>query len=145
MVFQGALKKVWPRSREVVLSFYSTLVRPHLEYCIRFWGPQFKKDRGLLEGVQQRTTEMIRSLEHLPYEERLRDLGLFVLEKRRLRGNFISVCKRIIGGNQVDGTRLFSSVLRNSTRGNGRKLQHKELHINMNKNFLVRVTEHWNR
>ena len=134
------------RVREVILTLYSALVRAYLEFCVQMWSPQYRRDKDLLERVQRRVTSMIQEMEHLSYEYRLREMGLFRLEKRRLHVHLRVAFQYLKGSYREEGDRLFSRVCDDKTRENGFKLKESRSRLDTRKkSFTVRVVRHWNR
>jgi len=117
-----------------------------MESCIQLWSPQHRKDMKLLERVQRRATKMIRGMEHLSYRERLRELGLLSLEKRRLREDLIGAFQYIKGACKKAGEGHFTSTCRDRTRSNGFKLKEGRCRSDIRKKFFtMRVVRYWNR
>lgn len=87
-------KSVSSRLRKVTLPLYSFLVRAHLDYCIQFSAPQCKKRQGASPAKGYKDE---RCWSHLSSEERLTELDLFRLEKRRLRRDLINMYKHLKG------------------------------------------------
>lgn len=84
--------------------------------------------------------------QHSPCKEKMRDLCLFSVERRRLRGDFITIDEYLKCGSHVDRYELCSLVNNNRTSGNSKKLEHKEVPYKHKKNlFILIVTELWNR
>ncbi|PKU49343.1 hypothetical protein llap_382 [Limosa lapponica baueri] len=124
---------------------YSTLLRPHLELCPALESSA-QDGRGPAGRGQQRGTKMIRGVEHISYEDRLRELALFSLEKRRLQGDFTAVFQYLKGAYRRDGEGLFMRECSDRTRGDGFKLEEERFRLYIRKRFFtVRVLRHWNR
>ena len=132
------------RNKEIVLSLYNSLVRPHLEYAVQFWSPSLRKDISRLERVQARATKLIPSIRHKSYPERLEELDLFSLESRRLRGQLIEVFKILRGFDNVDYRNLFE-LSEGVTRNHGYKLELKRYHRDLCGNFFTySICDKWN-
>ena len=133
------------KTPEVMLSLYNSMVRPHLEYAVQFWSPNYRKDIESLERVQRRATRMIPSLRALPYEERLKRLNLFSLEKRRMRGDLIQVYKYLNKLSNVDHSKLFELQTNPRTRNNGYPIQSRRCNTDIGRSFFSnRIIRHWN-
>jgi len=93
--------------------------------------------------VQRGAIKMIRALEHLPYTDRLRELGLFILWKRRLR-DLLAAFQYLRGDYKQEGNQIFTRVDNGRTRGNGFTLKKGRFGC-QGKFFTERVGRCWNR
>jgi len=134
----GIIKRSFPvLNKELFLVLYSrqcqcmswcmsvyvmVCVRPHLEYCVQVWAPYFQKDIKTLEKVQQRATKLVKTIKKWSYEERLAYIGLYLLEKRRLRGDLIETFKILTGFECIDPEKFFSRLKSTQHRGHRDKL-----------------------
>ena len=134
------------RSQDIILPLYISLVRPHLEYAVQFWAPYHQRDINKLEAVQRRATKLIPALSNKPYEERLSELGLFSLKRRRIRGKLIECFKILKGFDNVNHSELFTFDPNIRTRNNGMKLKGRHVYLDVTKNFFTNdVISHWNQ
>ena len=133
------------KSEAVLLKLYNSLVRPKLEYCVQFWSPYYQRDIDKLERVQRRLTKMIPRLRNMPYEDRLKNLNLFSLSKRRMRGDLIEMFKIFKGFDNMNAENYFTLDQSITRRRHDFKVIGKRFSSDEAKHFFFnRVVNVWN-
>lgn len=122
------------RNSAVIDPLYLEQVRTHLQCSVQFWAPQFKTDLEVLEYVQRRAMELMMGLEYRSCEGWLRELGVFSLEKRKLRENGVAFYNYLRGGG---GQALLTGRFSSWTRGNSLKLCQRRFRLDMRKSFFT--------
>ena len=134
-------------SRDPILwkKLYTTYVRPHLEYAVAAWNPYTIEDKRTLEKVQRRATSVTKCMEGLTYEERLLNLGLTTLERRRERGDMIQMYKIQSGRDHIS---WLANPSTRATRNKDRTQLTKEIRPNIAQRanfFTNRAANQWNK
>jgi len=124
------------KDRDILLSLYISLVRPHLKYCIPAWSPHCVKDKELTEWIQHRFTRMFPDLRRLPYLRRLQQLKLWTLEERRVREDLIEVYKIIYKISSVTFDIFFKYNNYEATRGHLLKLTKRRASTELRHHFF---------
>ncbi|RMC13234.1 hypothetical protein DUI87_10768 [Hirundo rustica rustica] len=127
------------RTREDILPLHSVLLRLHLECCVKYCAPQFRKDVEELEQVQKTAMKLVKSLEDKSYEEQLRELGSFSMEERTLKGDIIIFYNYLKGGCSQVGVELFSQATSSRTRGHNINLHQGMFSLVIGKNFFTEI------
>ena len=139
------------RDRRTFVQLYKQYVRPHLEFAVPAWSPWAVGDREVLEKVQERAIRMVSGLKGKTYQDRLKEIGLLTLEKRREQFDLVQVFKIVAGKEDVRSSTWFS--LTGPAPDRATRLTSDPLNIrkqnpktDIRKNFFSnRVVDNWNR
>ena len=143
----GMMKRTFTyMDKDIFTVLYKVFIRPHLEYCQQAWSPYLAKDIDMLEKVQKRATKLVPSLRNLSYEERLKELKLYSLSDRRLRGDLILMYRIITKDIKINTNQLFTMEKNSKTRGHAFKVHvDNKSNSDIRRNYFTeRVVQPWN-
>lgn len=146
----GVLKRSYKtRDRQTIATLYQSMVRPHLEYGNKIWGPFYAQDKKDVESVQRRATKLIPELKEVHYLDRLQALNIPTLEYRRSRGDMIQCYKIFNGIVRMNVKEMFAIIppaaTRSHTSGHDKRiLRQRATHRTRVNVFSNRVIADWN-
>jgi hypothetical protein len=138
------------RDKVTWVKLYKTYVRPHLEYASPAWSPWTRKDTEMLEKVQERAVRMCSGLRGNSYEDRLKELGLDTLEKRRQKTDLTQMWKIIHGHDHIEEGKFFERMRSGQVRHTHATSSEYNVKVKISnldirrKFFTVRVIDKWN-
>ncbi len=133
-------------TKEIFVPLYGALVRPHLEYTIQANCPYLKKDIYHLKRIQRVATRWVKCLRDHNYEDRLKELKLQSLEKRRIRNDLVLTHKTIYNQIDLEASQLFKISRRPGLRRSSLRLLQKTGRTRRRRNsFACRGINYWNR
>ena len=148
-VLHRILRAFTYRDRTVLPRIYKQYVRPHLEFAVQAWAPWQRGEIDLLESVQKKMVKEVTGLKGVSYEDRLTELGMESLEKRRQGQDLMQAFKILKEVDNVDKTTWFHQALPRShqtraTEG-GHHIVLENARLELRRNFFSqRVAEKWN-
>ncbi len=125
------------KNKDIILSLYISLIRPHMAYAVQFWSLHHAKDIANLEAVQRRATQIIHSLPRKFYEKRLAWLNLFSFSRKVVSEENSYCFKTLKGFMNVDANQLFLNDDLSLTRSNELKLRCRQIELNCTKFFFT--------
>ena len=142
---QLILRSFRSRNRELLTRAFTTYVRPLLEYCSSVWNPHTLCNITKIESVQRAFTKRLSGLSTHTYNDRLRELKLETLEKRRLKNDLVMCYKLLHGNVESNFCDFFQLVNYTNTRGHNYKIAKQFSCVNAHKyNFPNRFVDAWN-
>ena len=149
-VLHQVLRAFSYRDSSVLPRIYEQYVRPHLEFAVRAWSPWQKGDIDLIENVQKKMVRAVSGLQGRTYEERLEELGMETLEKRRQYLYLVTTYKILKGIDDVDKVTWFRQVSADRTHRTrategGQNIARETSKAELRRHFFSqRVSEKWN-
>jgi len=113
---------------------------------VQIWNPHLKKDIVHIEKIQRRATKPVHGFNKMSYKQRLEALGLYSLQRRRLRGDLIETYKILTGNEKINSDELFQKATTTNLRGHSLNLYKQSSRLELRKHFFCQIViDHWNK